>query len=101
MHFAKNNVNCKTLFVLITKRRIKKLNTGTHWSNLRTGEAMKLLSKEEMTLNPFLTCFSRIVLGETMRRLMFETVAYVSVINLEQLVLEFTMSEGAWSPLGS
>ena len=34
--------------------------------------------QEEMTLNPFQTCFSRIALGETMRRLMFETVAQVS-----------------------
>ena len=40
MHFAKNNINCKTLFVLITKRTIKKLKTGTHWSHLRTGGAM-------------------------------------------------------------
>ena len=29
MHFAKNNVNCKILSVLIAKRTIKKLNTGT------------------------------------------------------------------------
>ena len=60
-----------------------------------------VFTQEEMTLNPFLICFSRIALGETMTRLTFETVAQVSVINnLEQLVLKFIMSEGAWIPLG-
>ena len=55
--------------------------------------------QEEMTLNPCLTCFSRIALEKKMRRLIFETVYVIN--NLEQLVLKFNKSKGAWSPLGS